>query len=50
MKMYFIWYQKNTMVPRYTVEPAYKDILWTSDLTRIIEVLAKKTGHKDTSV
>jgi hypothetical protein len=26
-----------------TVEPAYKDVFWTSDLTRIIEALIKKT-------
>jgi hypothetical protein len=32
-----------------TAEPAYKDMLQTSDLTRIIEALTRKPGYKDTS-
>jgi hypothetical protein len=32
-----------------TAEPAYIDMLQTSDLTRIIEALTRKPGYKDTS-
>jgi hypothetical protein len=43
-------YSKYLCSNLYIVEPAYKDILWISDLFRIIEALTRKPVHKYVTV